>query len=209
MNNFKPGGFRHRKDDIGGRPRSDADYSTKKRFDKGSRPEARGNRGGDRYENRGPKEMQLFAAKCTTCGKSCEVPFKPDGTKPVLCRDCFAQKNSVSSNGNSFERKDRSFSDRKPERSFDTPRPQSVPSVTKADLVQVTDRLTKIETMVSELLETVTRNHALHTAQEAAPVAELPAPKKTKATVAKKVVTKKAVAKKVAIKKTVKKVAKK
>ena len=32
---------------------------------------------------------------CTTCGKPCEVPFRPDGIKPVLCRDCFATKNAA------------------------------------------------------------------------------------------------------------------
>jgi CxxC-x17-CxxC domain-containing protein len=26
---------------------------------------------------------------CSNCGKECEVPFKPNGTKPVFCRECF------------------------------------------------------------------------------------------------------------------------
>ncbi|EKD78243.1 MAG: hypothetical protein ACD_41C00385G0013 [uncultured bacterium] len=46
-----------------------------------------GNRGGgfrDRNE-----EREMFQATCTECGKSCEVPFRPTGNKPVLCRDCF------------------------------------------------------------------------------------------------------------------------
>lgn len=28
-------------------------------------------------------------ATCADCGKSCEVPFKPNGKKPVLCSKCF------------------------------------------------------------------------------------------------------------------------
>lgn len=26
---------------------------------------------------------------CSNCGKECEVPFRPNGSKPVYCRDCF------------------------------------------------------------------------------------------------------------------------
>lgn len=32
---------------------------------------------------------QMHQAVCSNCGKSCEVPFRPTGSKPVLCRDCF------------------------------------------------------------------------------------------------------------------------
>lgn len=44
------------------------------------------NRGGGRFSS-GPREMHK--ATCAECGKECEVPFKPDGSKPVYCRDCF------------------------------------------------------------------------------------------------------------------------
>lgn len=30
-----------------------------------------------------------FPARCDQCGNSCTVPFRPNGSKPVLCRDCF------------------------------------------------------------------------------------------------------------------------
>lgn len=39
---------------------------------------------GDRGGNR-----QMFKTTCSNCGKDCEVPFKPTGSKPVYCRDCF------------------------------------------------------------------------------------------------------------------------
>ncbi len=29
--------------------------------------------------------------KCTDCGKSATVPFKPTAGKPVYCRDCLAK----------------------------------------------------------------------------------------------------------------------
>jgi CxxC-x17-CxxC domain-containing protein len=41
------------------------------------------------YENRAPREE--FDVTCAECGKATTVPFKPSGTRPVLCRDCFAK----------------------------------------------------------------------------------------------------------------------
>ncbi len=54
----------------------------------------RGGRDSDRggYGNREEKEM--FKTVCDNCGKSCEVPFKPSGDKPVYCSDCFNQQRS-------------------------------------------------------------------------------------------------------------------
>lgn len=37
----------------------------------------------------GPREMHQ--AKCSNCSKPCEVPFKPNGKKPVFCKDCFSR----------------------------------------------------------------------------------------------------------------------
>jgi CxxC-x17-CxxC domain-containing protein len=36
---------------------------------------------------RGPRQM--FAATCSKCGRSTEVPFQPTNGKPVYCSDCF------------------------------------------------------------------------------------------------------------------------
>ena len=47
-----------------------------------------GNRGGGRFgRDRPPREMHK--ATCAECGKECEVPFKPNGQKPVYCDECF------------------------------------------------------------------------------------------------------------------------
>lgn len=32
---------------------------------------------------------QMYPAVCAQCGNSCEVPFRPDGQRPVYCRDCL------------------------------------------------------------------------------------------------------------------------
>lgn len=34
----------------------------------------------------------MFNATCTNCGKNTKVPFKPDPTRPIYCKDCFAKK---------------------------------------------------------------------------------------------------------------------
>jgi len=39
---------------------------------------------------RGPREMH--DAVCAECGKECQVPFKPDGSRPVYCRECYSSR---------------------------------------------------------------------------------------------------------------------
>lgn len=97
--NFKPGGARQ-----GGfsRPSFGGNAGPRKSYDKGFN---------------GPSES--FKATCSKCHKSCEVPFRPNGKKPVFCKDCFVRDDSRDSRdarpsyGNSYEK--RSFD--RPERS--------------------------------------------------------------------------------------------
>ncbi len=39
-------------------------------------------------------QKTMFEAKCTSCGKTATVPFKPTAGKPVYCRECFSKHNS-------------------------------------------------------------------------------------------------------------------
>lgn len=32
---------------------------------------------------------EMHKATCADCGKETEVPFKPDASRPVYCRDCY------------------------------------------------------------------------------------------------------------------------
>ena len=41
----------------------------------------------------------MFQAVCSTCGTETQVPFKPSGDRPVLCRDCFEAKKSSGGTG--------------------------------------------------------------------------------------------------------------
>jgi CxxC-x17-CxxC domain-containing protein len=40
--------------------------------------------------DRAPREMHDVT--CAECGQETQVPFKPDGTRPVYCRDCYQKK---------------------------------------------------------------------------------------------------------------------
>ncbi len=46
------------------------------------------NRGGGFGGDRGG-EREMFTTTCATCSKSCQVPFRPSGERPVYCSDCF------------------------------------------------------------------------------------------------------------------------
>ncbi len=37
-------------------------------------------------------EKGKFTAVCADCGNECEIPFKPDGNRPVYCRVCWAKR---------------------------------------------------------------------------------------------------------------------
>ena len=45
---------------------------------------------GYRRHDDSPREMHKI--NCSECGKEAEVPFKPDGERPVYCRDCYQKQ---------------------------------------------------------------------------------------------------------------------
>ncbi len=45
-------------------------------------------RTGGRDEGR---PTETFSATCSKCNSACEVPFRPNGKKPVFCRNCFVR----------------------------------------------------------------------------------------------------------------------
>ncbi len=64
-----------------GRDFTKSGYGDSKRFGRDSgRPERREFRKHD---------IEMHSATCGRCGARCEVPFKPSGSKPVYCSDCF------------------------------------------------------------------------------------------------------------------------
>lgn len=45
------------------------------------------NRSEGRNYDRPPREMHDIT--CADCGSESQVPFKPDGDRPVYCQECF------------------------------------------------------------------------------------------------------------------------
>jgi len=88
-----------------------------------------GNKGGF---DRGPREM--FQANCASCGKTCEVPFRPNGKKPVYCTECFA-KNGGPTRNDSFEKKpfNKPFAPKFPANPTPRPQFQSAPQAPRDD----------------------------------------------------------------------------
>ncbi len=57
----------------------------------GNRPRSSGY-GGNRSNQGGQRRpVELHKVTCSKCKKETEVPFKPDGTRPVYCRECYQQ----------------------------------------------------------------------------------------------------------------------
>ena len=77
-------------------------------------PKSFGKSGGrdSRFDDR-----PMFETTCAKCGNRCEVPFKPNGEKPVYCKDCFGASKGESfgsKGGNQFSK---TFGSGKPDRS--------------------------------------------------------------------------------------------
>jgi len=41
------------------------------------------------------ESRKLHKAVCSDCGQQCEVPFKPDSSRPVYCRYCWAERRAT------------------------------------------------------------------------------------------------------------------
>jgi CxxC-x17-CxxC domain-containing protein len=84
-----------------------------------NRDRGRGGGGRDFGRRDFGRPQEMFKTICSNCGKDCEVPFKPNGSKPVYCRDCYATMG-----GGAERRDDRSGfrrDDRRDERGGDRP----------------------------------------------------------------------------------------
>jgi CxxC-x17-CxxC domain-containing protein len=66
------------------------------------------------------EDTEMFDAVCTNCEKQIKVPFKPDPSRPVYCKDCFVKSKQKSS----AETKKVSLSQLKPREKFAPPAPR-------------------------------------------------------------------------------------
>jgi len=101
------------------------------------KPHGNGGRNGGQFGGRGPSRpsfekpayprfggprdgsSQMFDAVCSKCGNACQVPFRPNGQKPVYCKVCFGGHSQAPSGREGFIRRDvseRSFEPRTDDR---------------------------------------------------------------------------------------------
>lgn len=175
-----------------------ASFGNKSHRDNSSRGGfSRGDRGG--RPSFGSRDQVLHKATCAECNKTCEVPFRPTGEKPVYCNDCFkgASSNFVP----------REVSHKK----------ENIPTRSPADDTHLDEIKMRVRNMESKLESLISKLEAVHTLvsdiqkPEILEVVADMIPAKVKS-VAKNVtkavkVEKKVIANKVAAKKTTKKVA--
>lgn len=72
------------------------DFKKNSRFSRDSRPSfGRGGFSrpsfGDRKERQFGGQNEMHPATCSKCGMACEVPFIPNGKKPIFCKNCFVR----------------------------------------------------------------------------------------------------------------------
>lgn len=88
----------------------------------------------------------MHDAVCASCSQNCQVPFKPNGRKPVLCTNCFGKTN---------DRGGDRFSSRPERPSFDRPSYSERPSSGgdhSAQLKAIDAKLDKILEILDEAL---------------------------------------------------------
>lgn len=57
-----------------------------------------GDKRGPSMFNRGfDRDAETHKTNCSECGAMCEVPFRPNGKKPVYCRNCYKGKATTTS----------------------------------------------------------------------------------------------------------------
>ena len=119
-----------------------------KEFKKGHRkgsynpltPKSSAPRAGFRSMPKADRPLEMHQASCVSCKKFCEVPFKPNGKKPVYCRDCFGMQDSEPARGRSAHTK-----------------PSSSGSVVRTSVVPRTPDLSREIAELNAKIDTLTR----------------------------------------------------
>lgn len=146
MGDFKRG--RSGGGDRGGRSFGGGGYGGGSRGGSG-----RGGFGGGSGAGRGGRRdfdrPQMHKAICDECGEHCEVPFRPSGDKPVLCRECFGGQGG--GNNRPQKRKDDSF--REPRREHQAPREAGV---TKEQFEELSRKFEELDVKLDKILRHVT-----------------------------------------------------
>ncbi len=94
----------------------------------------------------------IYKTICDTCHKPCEVPFKPNGKKPVFCDDCFKNmREPAPVEGSYIRRKDKTIYDT-PE-NFVAPSGLSTTTDTNATIMQLKRELASANAKLDKLID--------------------------------------------------------
>lgn len=160
MGEFKKfGGFKGK----GGFKRQGGD---RPRFGGGNRPTFGGGRDRDRSE--------MFQATCDQCGRECEVPFRPNGSKPVYCNNCFSAQQG--DQRPSFDRTRQDRFEKKDSFSFGAPKVVANPAVSTAQFEDLKRQISALHTKVDSLITSLASKApiAVPESKPAAPAAPTP-----------------------------------
>ncbi len=122
----------------GGKPKTKStEWSYKKaRYSKSDRPER---------SERPARAAMMYDATCSQCGNECQVPFRPNGRKPVLCSNCFVKQDSGAKFGpKNFDRP--RFGDRAPR----SPGADKIDTNVKQQLDEINAKLARILAILDE-----------------------------------------------------------
>lgn len=84
--------------------RRDNDSGSRFGGDRGGGRRSFGGGGGRSFGRSDDRPREMFKTVCSSCGKDCEVPFRPTTGKPVYCSDCFEKNGGGRSDDRRSER---------------------------------------------------------------------------------------------------------
>lgn len=88
----------------------------------------------------------LYDAECNKCHNRCQVPFRPNGKKPVFCSNCFVKDEGFDSRGSSsFSRESRPAP-----RSFAPEAPNREMQELKKEIATLTETVQKLITVIEK-----------------------------------------------------------
>ena len=145
--------------------------------------------GGSRpFQKNSFPQKELFDAECNGCGTRCQVPFRPNGKKPVYCSNCFTKNDSrpaPRANGSSYRPEQRSIAPAVPDRQIqDLKRQIEAMNATLQKLVTTVDTFNRATALTLEIQK--------HFPKEETAPEEKPVARKAPAKAAKKAPVKKA-----------------
>ena len=92
-------------------------------------------------------KKELFKATCAECAKSCEIPFRPSGDRPVYCKDCFAKKGGATQSAS-------------PRRDFHADRAVTPAPERNRDIVELKIQVAELGRKIDHLIDSLTKPKA-------------------------------------------------